>query len=135
MATTQDKPQKKYRVMTDAEPDDDVLPQDYKAFAFESKPSHALINFHFRNGDQQSLAYGHLYHVSFDRSDGLVLTFSEHLVQIRGSNLRDMHRYLTRNAVIWVWEANDQQQLIAEDNTSIVTEVNIVPRFNNTLIS
>ena len=40
----------------------------------------------------------------------------------------DLHRYLNRHTVVWVWEANDQQELVSEDNEPLVTEITIAER-------
>lgn len=108
----------------------DVRPEHYKAFAVDDqvRPSNALIDFWFASGNQRAISYNHLYDVAWNRSEGLVLTFSDHKVTLRGHGLEALYRGLKRHRIVYVWEASSQEAITAADNQPVVTAIDIQPR-------
>lgn len=108
----------------------DVRPEEYKAFAIDDqvRPSNALIDFWFANGDQHAIAYSHLYHVAWKRSEGLTLYFSDHEVTIRGHGLEALYRGLKRHRVVYIWEATKQEAMAAADDQPVVSSMDVQPR-------
>lgn len=108
----------------------DDRPQDYTAFSIDMqvRPSNALIDFWMANGDQHAIAYNHLYDVQWQRSDGLQLTFSDHLVIIRGHRLDRLYRGLKRHRVVFIWAASEQEARLADEDEELVTAIAIQPR-------
>lgn len=133
MSTTKDSPpKKKFDVLNKQDEDElDILPDEYEAYNIERQPRScfALLDFCLSNGDHQAIAYNHLYDITFNRSEGLVLTFSEHVVQIKGRRLEDLYRQLKRHRVIWVWEAGPQEDKLANAKDSVITKITITERF------
>lgn len=108
----------------------DDRPSDYVAFRIDPqpRPSNALLDFWKNDGDQRSFAYSHLYDVEFRRSEGLILTFSEHQVAVQGYRLEKLYQGLKRHRVVFVWEASSQEALTAEEDAPVVAEITIRPR-------
>lgn len=122
----------KYNLGFDAESPEsefnvDLRPDDYRAFGMDSqvRPSNALIDFWFSNGNQRAISYNHLYDIQYNRSEGLTLTFSEHSVTITGHCLDDLYRGLKRHRIVFVWEAGSQEELVAADDQPVVTKIDI----------
>ena len=105
----------------------DARPVDYVAYRIDpqTRPSNALLDFWQSDGDQRSFAYSHLYDVEFRRSEGILITFSEHQVIVRGHRLDKLYQGLKRHRIIFVWEASSQEALTAEEDASIVTDIDI----------
>ena len=108
----------------------DDRPKDYKAFSLDMqlRPSNALIDFWMADGDQHAIAYNHLYDVQWQRSDGLLLNFSDHRLTINGHRLDRLYRGLKRHRVIFIWAATEQEARLAGEEAELVTDISIQPR-------
>ena len=108
----------------------DKRPPDYTAFRLDPqvRPSNALIDFWLSDGDQRAFSYSHLYDVEFRRSEGLIITFSEHQVLVQGRMLDDLHSSLKRHRAVFVWEASSQDGMLAGEDQPIVTKIDIQTR-------
>lgn len=116
-------------VLPGTQDDGDTPPKEYKAYGIQTRMNHALLSFHFSNGDRQSFSYSHLYRVGYHPSEGLTLTFSEHVIDIQGHNLAELPEQLNRPAVPWIWEANEQQQRLAAKDEAVVTNIHITEKY------
>ncbi|MCA9217421.1 MAG: hypothetical protein KDB27_30340 [Planctomycetales bacterium] len=105
----------------------DDRPVDYVAYRIDpqARPANALLDFWKSDGDQRSFAYSHLYDVEFKRSEGIILTFSEHQITVRGRRLDKIYQGLKRHRVVFVWEASTQEEFTAEEEATIVSEIDI----------
>jgi len=128
-------PKKKFSVVSEDSTDEEKLdakPESYEAFRVDSqvRPSNALLDFWKSNGSQRAIAYNHLYDIAFSSKEGLVLTFSEHIITLKGHCLKNrLYDQLKRHRVVWIWEALPQEAKLAGDTDTVVTEIKIEPRF------
>ena len=108
----------------------DTRPEDYTAFRIDPQvhPSNALIDFWQSDGNQRAIAYTHLYDNAWNRSAGMVLTFSEHQVSIQGTNLEQLYRALKRHRIVFVWEASSQEAISIAEGEAVVRSIVIGPR-------
>ena len=124
----------KYRLGIDPELGDDIdlRPSAYVAYRIDpqERPANAMLDLWFHNGNQRAIAYMHLYAIEFEPSQGMRLTFSEHLVTIRGYRLNELYRYLKRQRIAFIWEATPPEKLLAQSQPCI-TAIVVKPRFEN----
>ena len=108
----------------------DIRPKDYRAFAVDSqvRPSNAMIDFWLASGNQRAIAYTHLYDVEYDPSQGLVLSFSDHVVHISGRFLSELYRGLKRHRIVYVWEADPPTVRLTPPKTPVISEIKIQSR-------
>lgn len=100
---------------------------DYRAFGFSRKPisSDPMINFIDRRGVHEAIAYGHLYRIQFDPSEGITLEFTDHIVTIRGRRLHEGHRKLVMQRVVFVCEADQPTAALVGQNEPAITKLEI----------
>jgi len=110
--------------------DYDVRPDKYQAFRTDpqARPSVAMLDFWFSDGNQRAIAYTHLYDIAYNVSEGLELTFSGHVVTIRGYGLNDLYRGLKRHRIVFIWEADTPTTRIVGEQEPVVTKILIQPR-------
>ncbi len=66
------------------------------------KQSELMLDFQVEAGMRHGLPYIALIALEFDPSDGIVLHFSSHRVQIFGSRLEPLYKALLLHQVAWV---------------------------------
>jgi len=105
----------------------DTRPKDYQAFRVDAqvKPSNAMLDLWFKDGNQRAMSYNHLYDVEFNPSEGMVLTFSQHRVTIEGHLLDDLYRALKRHRIVYIWEADSTEANLIEDDQPLVKELHV----------
>jgi len=108
----------------------DLRPETYQAFRTDPqvRPSHAMLDLWYRNGDQEAVEYNHFYKVHYKRSLGIIITLSEDVVTIEGHGLDRLHSDLKRHRVIFIWEASEQDAALAGDHQPVITKIEIKPR-------
>ncbi|GAB5405700.1 MAG: hypothetical protein Aurels2KO_39310 [Aureliella sp.] len=114
--------------------DDDELfdEEGYVAFVKSRQASlrAEMLDLVFKNGKRRSFAYSHLYEVEFEPSDGIIrLSFSEHVVEIKGSTMLEGYRRLLLHRIVQITEADEPTWLLCrEDQQPCIVQINIVPR-------
>lgn len=100
---------------------------EYRAFAASRNPRRVetMLDLVFRSGAHESLSYAHLYQISFDPSNGLLLNFTDHLVTIQGHRLLDLYRYLKNHRVTYICEADLPTAKLVGESEAVVNEISI----------
>lgn len=101
---------------------------DYRAFGFNRKSvnSDPMINLVDSRGVQEALAYGHLYRLRFDPSEGITLEFTEHVVTIRGRGLREGYQRLAMQRVVFIAEADRATAVLVPEKEPVITSLIIM---------
>ena len=109
-----------------ADDDLDTRTDDYQAFRVDPqvRPSNALLDFWFANGDQRAISYNHLYDVEFTPPQ-LVLTFSQHQIEIEGEHLLDLYNNLKRHRIVYIWEADHTEANQASNDEPVVRSIKV----------
>jgi hypothetical protein len=106
--------------------EDDYDPDgEYRAFSASrlGLRSEVMLDLVFRTGKHESLSYAHLYCLSYDPTDGIVMQFTDHVVSIRGHKLKDLYRYLRSHRVIFICEADSPTSKLLATNEAIVNAI------------
>ena len=104
---------------------------DCRAFGASRKQwgGDPMVDFITRDGNHQTFNYSHMYRVTFNPSEGLIVEFTNHVVTIVGKQLRDMHRFFTAHRIVFVCEADDATQKLMQTNDEpVVTKLTIEDR-------
>lgn len=105
----------------------DIRPDNYIAYKEDRlvRHSNASIDFWMSNNDRHAISYNHYMDVRYQRSEGLVITFTHYVVTIQGSGLEQLYNNLKRHRVASIWEANDHEQIAADDTETVVRKIDI----------
>ena len=105
----------------------DIRPESYDAFRIDPqlRPSNLMLDLWFKNGNQHCLAYNHLYGVELEPSIGMILTFSQHRVEVEGHHLLELYNALKRSRVVYIWEADHIEANQAADDQPVVTRLQV----------
>lgn len=132
-SSTKEAPKRQYSVLPDNEPEDAATykgrPPNYQSHGKHSGRGQAALEFWKNDGRDYSRSYSHLYGVD-PLDDGFVITFTEHVVTIRGRRLWQLFRDVNRNVAIYIWEATPQEDRLADKDASVVTQITIKDRFS-----
>ncbi|MFK7735152.1 MAG: hypothetical protein AB8B50_03935 [Pirellulaceae bacterium] len=116
-----------------ASDDDELFDEEgYVAFVKSRQASlrAEMLDLVFKNGNRRSFAYSHLYEVEFEPSDGVIrLSFSEHIVELKGSTMLEGYRRLLLHRIVQVTEGDEPTQLLcAEAKQPYVSEISVCAR-------
>ena len=100
---------------------------EYKAFINGKQPSQRaeMLDLVFKDGRHESFSYSHLYRSRFSPHDGIYLQFSEHVVVIKGVQLRLGYRRILGRKVIQVTEADSPTVRLADAGEAVVTSIKV----------
>jgi hypothetical protein len=99
----------------------------YRAYAVadEQRSREIMLDLRRKAGDREAFAYSYLMRITFVRSEGITLKFSDGQVCISGRNLEQLYENLRRHTVIWIQEGNEAESMAVEENLPFIESIEI----------
>lgn len=120
------------RISSNTSPEIDVYDEEgpYQAFGVSRRAfgGESLIDFITRDGNHHALTYSHLYDITFNPSTGIEISFSDHVVTLKGRCLKQGYEQLLRQRIVWISEAIESQGRLLGDGQPVVSEIRIVAK-------
>ena len=87
------------------------------------------VTFRHPDGSEDTFGYDHLYHLRLEGNTKLTVTFSDHVVEVSGRNLRLLARHLANHTIDLI-EANPDNRDFARpgDTGPVVHRIVVSPR-------
>ncbi|MEI8022501.1 MAG: hypothetical protein WCH39_30105 [Schlesneria sp.] len=85
-----------------------------------------MLEFRLKTGDSLALGYALLLSAVWNRSEGIVLEFTTHRIDLAGRNLRHIYRAIVSHRLAYVRELNSPSDDLPDESV-VVTTIKVTP--------